>query len=156
MEVKNYLFEDLEILADGISKIKKKDNLIDIRDIVLNNNPNIAITENSNGIFFQFTDLNPNTYVQLEKYLEKSMEKNKKKNTDSISLTDSLSNSISVTNGKTNNEFDKNHKLKYNNQEKSIIKRKIYDENLMIEEENYEGQSIFVKKNSTKKSEVKQ
>jgi hypothetical protein len=140
---KVFEFEDIELLADKISSIKKKPQLIDIRDIIINNNPNILITENTNGLYLYFNNLTQNTYNNLENYLTKN-----KRKKDVISDTMSIS-PINLTN-KNDCYYDGNTRLKYNNKEKNILKRIIYDKTIQSEEESYEGIDIFNKKNINK------
>lgn len=113
-----YSFEDIEKIANKISKIRKKKILEKIRDIIIEYNPDIKITENTNGLFFHFHNLYTETYQKINILLNNINKTNKiSDNSDQIS---------SEINSYSNKEniFDSNSKIKYSNKEKKIIKRK--------------------------------
>lgn len=114
-----YNFEDLEVLVDKISKIRKKKILEEIRDIIINNNPNIQVTSNANGLFFHFHNLTQETYVKIDDVLKNYSNNKKKLHSDNLSSDYLYSND--------DFPFENNPKLKYSNKEKNIIKRKMYD-----------------------------
>lgn len=118
----NYDFDDLEKLVNKISKIRKKIYLEKIRDIIIECNPNIKITENTNGLFFHFHNLTTETYDNISLLLKKIDKKKKSYDNDFVS-TECPYRSSSI-----DNTFDT--KIKYSNREKNIIKRKIYDQAL--------------------------
>ncbi|ARF09229.1 hypothetical protein Catovirus_2_178 [Catovirus CTV1] len=143
-----FSFEELEKLADKINKIRKKKYLEEIRDIIINNNPNIKITENSNGLFFHFHNLTDDTYSKINSFLKKI---NRAKR--SLETSDILS-SEHMPYSNEENPFAADSKLKYSNKEKNLIKRKNYDNELNGENGNpvdsQDNSNIFIKKSKNK------
>lgn len=144
-----YSFEELEKMVDKISKIRKKKYLEGIRDIIIDNNPEIKITENANGLFFHFHNLTNETYSKINNLLKKI---SRVKSSDSDHLSSEY---IPYSNDEF--LFSSDNRLKYSNKEKNIIKRKIYDKELnninsdseqasrvLVKTEN---SNIFIKKN---------
>ncbi len=136
---KIYSYEDIEKLSQKIQKIKRKKNLEDIRDIIINNNPNLNVTENSNGIYLCFNQLTNDTFLKVDKYVKKYMEieNNKKNSTDvAITMTSTIEEEKKVTSYiQENYLFDDNSRLKYSNKEKNLIKKRLYDKALKINSE---------------------
>ena len=118
-----YSFEDLEKIVDKISKIRKKKYLEQIRDLIIENNPDIKVTENSNGLFFHFHNLSNETYIKINIFLKNISKAKKIYNSDQLS-------SEYIPYSNDDFPFDSDPKLKYSNREKNIIKRKIYDKEL--------------------------
>ena len=118
-----YTFDDLEKIVDKISKIRKKKYLEEIRDIIIENNPQIKITENANGLFFHFHNLTQETYSKINSLLKKISKVKKTYNVDHLS-------SEYIPYSNDDYLFSSDTKLKYSNREKNIIKRKIYDKEL--------------------------
>jgi hypothetical protein len=134
---KTYTYDELVKLKNDIEKIKNKKILSDIKDIILSINPDISITKNANGIYLCFNDLIPDTYSKLFDIIKKV------KN----NLNDGLTNeSDGVNYSTTEFPFEGNSKLKYSNKEKNLIKRKLYEQELKIQNsiEDIES-SIFIK-----------
>lgn len=120
-------------LADRISKVKNKNDMINIVKIIHEDNKNIS--ENQNGIFMLFDSLNNDTYIQLNEYLNNISTTQKKKKPNKIEYKSYSSNNCSnedSINYKINDQFDS--KLKYSNTEKSIIKRNMYNQKYESEE----------------------
>jgi len=111
-----YSYEMKQQLANEIEKIRKKKYLINILKIIKMKNPDIEITENKNGIFIFFNDLTNETYNDLKTYIIQLKEKKEK-------TLDSVDSNIFLTVSET----ETNTKLKYSNREKSLIKKKLYD-----------------------------
>jgi hypothetical protein len=111
-----YSYEMKQQLANEIEKLRKKKYLINILKIIKMKNPDIEITENKNGIFIFFNDLTNETYNDLKTYIIQLKEK-KEKTLDSVDSNVFL----------TASETETNTKLKYSNREKSLIKKKLYD-----------------------------
>lgn len=126
MSIKTYNYDELEKLARKISKIRNPKNLEKIRDIIINNNPNLTVTENSNGVFMCFNNLSNNTYVLLENFIRNINLQSSISSIENLnsSISESLNNQISI-----NNNFD-NTAIKLSNKEKNILKRKMYDDEL--------------------------
>ncbi len=161
---KIYNHDDMEKLIDKIKKIKKKKNLTDIRDIIINNNPELNITENAYGIHMCFNKLTQKTFYKLDKYI-RSMN-DKIKTTDTATATTNIEDiNESLNDCKINQEgymYENNSRLKFSNKEKNIIKKRMYDKALkinseindyeknLIEQNKKELDTIFVRK--TKKN----
>lgn len=117
MSNKKFAYDDLTELVRQIENIKKKSLLNEIRDIIFNSNPDLKYTENSNGIYFHFHNLNQETYSKLDKFL--------KKNKHLIIEEDSTENYFEVKNNKDKDETD--FLTGFSNREKNLIKRRLYD-----------------------------
>jgi hypothetical protein len=136
MNNKTFNYDELEKLARKISKIRNQKNLEKIRDIIINNNPDLKITENSNGVFMCFNNLTNNTYLLLDNFI---------KNITAVSSNSSFENINSTISETFNNNitFDDNsalsnskvvsNSIKLSNKEKNILKRKMYANQLDIE-----------------------
>jgi hypothetical protein len=141
-----FTYEKKKKLADKISKIKKKEELVKIFEIIYEDNKNI--TETQNGLFMIFNTLNDATYHKLDLYLRSTI---KKKTNNNIITTTSENVSENEYKSYTQNEFpDQEHfnpKLKYSNREKNIIKRQRYDK--LIENEKNDNNSVVYQKFDT-------
>jgi hypothetical protein len=115
-----YSLEDKKKLVKRIENIKCKKHHCEIYKIIKSDNINKINKKmkNNNGIFIFFNTLQNDTYKKLEEYINQI----KKKNTDSAS--DSYIEYIPYS--PTNYPFENDFKLKYSNQEKNLIKKKIY------------------------------
>lgn len=135
---KKYTHEEKQKLADKISTIKRKKDLVKILDIM--SKDKISVTENNNGLFMFFHKLEDKTYHEIEKYLEYI--KNRKVYSDSATSVGSA-NSESYKKEYvpyTNEEFPSQNgispKLKFSNKEKNLIKRRRYDHTINSENQN--------------------
>ena len=117
MSNKKYNYDDLTDIVRQIENIKKKSLLIEIRDIIFNSNPKLNYTENSKGIYFHFHNLNPETYIKIEKFLKKNKNLLEEESTENYFDT------------RTNREEDNdvNFLSGFSNREKNLIKRRLYD-----------------------------
>lgn len=127
-KINNYKFDDIQNLYFKIQKIKKKSVLENIRDIVVDNNKNLSITESNNGIVFLFNRLSQDTYNKLEKYLDKYYQSEIEKNTTSIN--NSNDNFSELIKDSDQNLSYENSRLKFSNTEKTLIKKRLYDKAL--------------------------
>ena len=127
-----YTHDEKLKLAGKIKKIKKKEDMARILNIILEDNPKYM--ENKNGMFMFFHKLEPCTYAKIEKEL-RLINKKSKCYTDSI-------NSESVSEKKEyvpyiQDEFPSQQgmspKLKFSNREKSLIKRRRYDKHINVD-----------------------
>ena len=127
---KTYSFEELEKIVNKIKKIKKKTYLEEIRDIIIKHNPQIKITQNSNGLFIHFDNLNQITYSKINSFIKSINKKNE--------IYDfSLSTEENYTSDNANDET-------INSSEKYDFNIKCNDKINLIDN-NYETQNIFVK-----------
>lgn len=143
-----YSYDDMEKLSQQIQKIKNKQALENIRDIIIDNNKNINITENSRGIYLCFNQLSNETYIKLDKYIKKYF--------DNLKEDNDTSEYPSIITSHDGSNYDNNSKLKFSNKEKNLIKKRLYDKALQKNSElnNYEKNNtsqttntIFIKKN---------
>jgi len=119
IETKNIDYDFVKTLAKKINKIKDKQLLILIVNIITTLNPNISITEkNGSGLFIKFNELVPETYTRLEKFLYKNIAK---KNIDSDIIT--TSEYIPYSPDELSSHFEK---YKLSNKEKTLIKKQRY------------------------------
>lgn len=133
---KVYTTKHKQKMADKISKLKKKEDLIKVAEIIYKENP--AITENSNGIFMFFHKFSDETYTKIETYLKEVQERDNL--TADSETNDSFSDPRSPTHEFKAFDVDEFHsqdgispKLKLSNKEKNVLKRKRYDNSLSIE-----------------------
>jgi hypothetical protein len=126
----SYSYEKRKRLADKISKIKRKEHLVKVLEIIYQDNKDIS--ENDNGLFLFFHKLNNGTYHKIDLFL-RSISK-KKTSDENISETTSDKKEFSSY---IKNEFPDQEKLdpklKYSNKEKNLIKRQRYTEHLNSE-----------------------
>ena len=135
----SYSYEKKKRLADKISKIKKKEDMVKILEIIYDDNKNI--TENQNGTFMLFHNLDDSTYNKLEAYLKTL---SKKRNTNSVT-SDSISEKKEYK-SYVEDELEQssiNLNMKYSNKEKNLIKRSRYDN--LINSENTSDSVIYKK-----------
>ena len=119
-----YSYEKKKKLAERISKLKRKEDMVKILEIIYQDNKDI--TENQNGLFMFFHNLNNITYYKIEAYLKSLI---RKKSSD----VDETTSDKEYTPYDTNEFPDQetlSPKLKYSNREKNIIKRQRYDNQL--------------------------
>lgn len=121
--MEKYSYEMKQQLTSEIEKLQKKRHFVNILRIIKSNNPNIELTENKNGIFLFFDNLTDKTYIDINTYLQniKNKKKNEKIDTDlllSLTETDTI-----------------DTKLKFSNKEKSLIKKKMYNNVVDIQNE---------------------
>jgi hypothetical protein len=133
---KIYTFEDMEILVEKIKRIKKKKPLEDIRDIILLYNPNLNITEKSSGIYLCFNKLTNTTFNKINKYIISYFESlnNSTQNISDYNIISSSANDIDYSNKYNTSDYiyDNSSRLKFSNKEKSLIKKRLYDDALKL------------------------
>lgn len=133
-----FTYEKKKKLADKISKLKKKEDMVKIFEIIYEDNKNY--TETQSGLFMIFNSLSDTTYHKLDLYL-RSITKKKSGVTTSENLSEQEYKSY------VKNEFPEqehfNPKLKYSNREKNIIKRQRYDK--LIESEKQDNNILYQK-----------
>jgi len=134
-----YSYEKKKRLAERISKVKRKEDMVKIFEIIYQDNKNI--TENQNGLFMFFHKLNDSTYHKIDLFLRSTT---KKKTSDENNTTsDCKSESAKGYTSYVKNDFPDqeslNPKLKYSNREKNLIKRQRYDDHLNSEHNSENG-----------------
>lgn len=169
-----YTYEKKKKLADKIGKLKKKEDMLHILNIIYDKNKNI--TENQNGLFMLFDKLDDETYTKIDNYLRtlikkkaqcdltisdtsftdsQSVQSTEKSNTD-LQKSDSPNSKIDQQKKifekpdfayykYTDEHFSPN--IKYSNREKNIIKRQVFDKQL--ENANKNESIIYTKFDAT-------
>lgn len=138
-----YSYEKKKRLAERISKVKRKEDMVKIFEIIYQDNKNI--TENQNGLFMFFHKLNDSTYHKIDLFLRSTT---KKKTSDDNTTSECKSESTKGYTSYVKNDFPDqeslNPKLKYSNREKNLIKRQRYDDHLNSEH-NSDGGVVYKK-----------
>jgi hypothetical protein len=109
-------------LVRKINKIKKKDYLLNIFKIIIKDNKDFS--ENNNGVFIFFHNLTDETYEKLEMYVNYIFKLHQKN--ISSELSDSIKNSDIISTYENKKEILIAGNL--SNKEKSILRRKKYEE----------------------------
>lgn len=152
---KGFNYEKKKKLAEKISKIKKKDDLIKIFEIVYEENKHIS--ENNNGLFMFFHNLSDKTYQTIEQYL-KNLKKRRcdeaKIERDNCVEKKEYNSYTTITKDESPVRENLSPQLKYSNKEKNIIKRKKYDETLISDSATCEKEK-YDKNDSSEDKNVK-
>ncbi len=119
-------------LANKINKIKKKDYLVNIFKIIASGSKDF--TENTNGVFVFFHNLDDETYEKVETYVNHIYKLHRKKHSVKNILSSELSDSIinysdTIESELPETDLDANKEL--SNKEKMIMRRKKYEEYLV-------------------------
>ena len=128
-------FERKQKIAAKIENLKKICHYENIHDIIIANNPDINITKTTKGQYIYFQNLTPQTYIAIEQYIASA----KKQRTTASDILTSQSDSEQKC-----DPFLNNPKLRYNNREMNLIKRKQYDE--IVDLKSCDDQNVFAKK----------
>jgi hypothetical protein len=143
---REYSYDEMIKLRNDIHKIKNKDNLKEIKNIIIQYNPNHSITKNENGMYLCFHNLVPETYYQLNLFIKKLAKKANKVDTEELTSTQDIKNiGLSI-----DDTYELGTKLKYSNKEKTLLKRKVYDNELKNQNNSDSEEldnSIFIKSN---------
>ena len=119
---RQFTLEEKRRLSNKISANRNKDELIRIKNIIFEDNPNIPINRDSGGMLMFFQNLNPQTYVKLEKFIKDIEHKKMIKQTNIITKTsDKMLSELSDQNYMTSRS-----RYRYSNKERNIMKRKEY------------------------------
>lgn len=131
-----YSYEKKKRLAERISKLKKKEDMVKIFEIIYQDDKNVS--ENQNGLFLFFHTLNDSTYHKIDLYLRSTTKKKSPTDSTSEQQSDKTEYSSYVKNEFPDQE-NLNPKLKYSNREKNLIKRQRYDDHLNSENNSENG-----------------
>jgi len=115
-----YPHENKKKLAASIAKIKNKEHLLKIYEII--SEDTINFTDNNNGMFALFNKLKTETYQKLESYI------NEIKNTDQTSSD--KKEYVPYHQPDFPSQEGISAKLKYSNKEINLIKRHRYDKSV--------------------------
>jgi len=119
---KIYTFERKKRLAAKIAKLKKKEDLVQIVDII---SEEIKLSENQYGMFMVFNKLSDKTYEKIEQFIA-----SKKRTTNSETLSTEKKEYIPYAKDEFPEQEKLSPKYKYSNKERNIIKRQRYDDHL--------------------------
>lgn len=152
-----FTFEKKKKLADKISKLKKKEDLIKVLEIIYEYDQNI--TETQNGSLVMFNNLSDAAYHKLDLYLKSITKKNTSPTSDTTSEKKEY---VSPIKSDFPEQEQFNPKLRYNNKEKNIIKRHRYEKMLSSEKESddnivyktFEGPTLSDSNSETNKIEL--
>lgn len=131
-----YTFKQKKKLMSKIEKIKKEKYLIAIMNIIKDDPKCKDGTECDDGVFLYFHNLEDETYNKIDEYI-KDLKKHKKLVQTSESDVISDYTPYSYQDG-----MELNAKLRLNNQEKSILKRKQYETEISNDNNVYETLDI--------------
>ena len=124
-----YTNERKKRIADRLSKITNKRDLVKIFEIIKDNND--GVTETGGGMYMYFHKLRNDQYANIEKEL-KRVNKKKKYYNDSESMSEKNEYTPYVK-----DEFPSQEgvspKLKYSNREKNLIKKRRYTKNINLD-----------------------
>jgi hypothetical protein len=118
---KSFSYSKKKKLANTISKLKTKEDMINIMNIISADSVNI--TENQNGLFLIFDNLSDGTYHKIEEYL---MSLKGVQVTSSDYISDSSSEKKSYA-SYCNEDAMNTQNIKYTSKERNIIKRQRYE-----------------------------
>jgi len=140
-----YSHEKKVKLAEYISTIRDRDNLLYIKKLIVDNNPSINITKNNNGYFTEFQNLTAATYEKLDAYVSKLKKKQRLDYDIEMSTernaTDSSNNAVVEQAVKTSN------RSKYTNAEIQMLNKIKYNDALNKQQGGQEEtRKIFKKK----------
>lgn len=140
-----YSIEKKKKIAEKIHSLSSKDQFRKVKDIIITNNPEIEFTKNGNGLFAQFQSLNPETYVELEKFLNK-LDKKKLKNAENEldDDTDALTSELqTLTDESSHKKQDYSKKLRLTNTETHLLNRVKYEKELKKNENSDNEEDVY-------------
>ena len=142
----SFSFEKKKKLATKIQKLSSRADLVQIKKIIVDNNPELAFMKNSNGYFMQFQNLSDGTYIKLSEFLNEKDSQEKKKilkemESEICDNSDLLSDDVVAL---TDNVTDKNvsKKLRLTNTENHILNRAKYEKELKKNESNSDNDVV--------------
>lgn len=159
----NFSFGKKKKLVERIQKLTDKNDLMKIKKIIIDNNPDLGFMKNSNGYFMQFQNLSDDTYKKLTEFLdEKDIIDNKKeflKIESELAETEELlsANSASISKEPPVKKIEKStsKKLRLTNAENHLLNRKKYENELIKNEKNENDIFIHTTENKSKKKNIK-
>ena len=130
---KKYDYHKKMDLVKRINKIKKKEYLLNIFNIIMEKSSQNDYTENTNGVFIFFHNLSDDTYEKLDSYVNNIYKTHIKSGIKSIFNTD-LSDNLTDFNKENTIELENINK-ELSNKEKMIMRRKKYENYLSQNQE---------------------
>lgn len=148
---------DKKKLAEKISKIViLKADLKQVKDIILEYNPDAPHMKNSNGIFFPFNDLEPITYTKLNEFVKKIELKELRKTESELCGNNSSDDELAVTYNMTKiyNGTKVSKKLRLTNTENHLINRAKYEQQLKENNVKQEEEAVLYDVDNVKTKDI--
>lgn len=121
-------------LANRIQNIKNKSDIKEIKKLILDNNPELDSTTNTNGLFLRFQKLSQETYPKIKKFLDIRDKQEKLKEIQSeIMDSEALSEEIKFLTETSESASAKNSiikKYRLTNEETNLMNRIKYEKNI--------------------------
>jgi hypothetical protein len=138
----SFSFETKKKLANRIQKLSSKTDLIQIKKIIVENNPELEFMKNSNGYFTHFHNLSGKTYTILSDFLNEKDSREKKKmlkdmESEICDNSELLSEEVSAL-----TEKHVSKKLRLTNTENHILNRAKYEKELKKNESNSDNEAV--------------
>lgn len=148
MANRTFSFDQKKKLSERIEKISSRRDLVAIKKIIVDNNPQISFMKNNNGYFMQFHNLSENTYRDLTTFIEELDLANTEKEMLSASSISESVNSSGLLNRESSKEKTFSKKLKFTTTENHILNRRQYENELEKNEQlsSEIGETVFMKK----------
>jgi len=134
-----FSFDKKKKLVNKIQQLTNKTNLIEIKNIILENNPNLVPTKNSNGYFLYFHNLTTDTYKKITDYLDNIEKLEHEKQMQQLDSEIRESSEL-LSENFSNEENNISKKLKLTNVESHILNRMRYEKELKKNETNSDEQ----------------
>lgn len=130
-------------LANRIQNIKSKNDIKEIKKIILENNIELDSTTNTNGLFLRFQKLTSDTYPKIKKFLDTRDKHEKIKELQSEILdSEALSEEIKFLTETSDTKISKKYRL--TNEETNLINRIKYEKNIEENAKDDDDSDIFV------------
>ena len=149
MPKKTYDYDKKKRLMEQIHSLNKRCH-IEIFKIIKSSSKFKGVTENSNGMHMRFNDLDTSTYQKLTKYVKEEIKKKKKKLKDS---EHDIFSSAKYAEDEFPNQKKMTSKLRYSNNERSILRRQRFESNNKSNDIEYVKFSDSVDFETNKKTE---
>ena len=159
-ESESFLFENKRKLADRIQKIVSKKDLIQIKNIIIENNPDLPFMKNGNGYFMQFQNLSHDTYMKLTDFLDSNEKhdeniKIKEMTTEILDSSELISDELTaITDTDETSECIFSKKLRLTNTESHILNRVKYEKELKKNECNSNEDDTYFSYDNIKTKEI--
>lgn len=127
MPKKSYDYDKKKRLMEQIHSLNKRCH-IEIFKIIKSSSKYKGVTENSNGMHMKFNDLDVSTYQKLAKYVKEELKKKKKRQKKSESENDAFT-CTPYAEEEFPNQRKMTSKLRYSNNERSILRRQRFEKN---------------------------
>lgn len=140
-----YSFDDKKRLASNINKIRNKAQLKRIKQIIYDENKDLATSKSNGGILMYFQNLSNNTYQKIDTFLTNIEKKKQKKLMESLKTSE-----LNLSSDRPDNITDYStirNRLRLSNKEKRIMKKKEYEKDMNISTKEYDVSTLKNSKN---------